>query len=651
MATKKSRNERNAESIVRDFLQKNEYPATGLESDDGLMVEEQKSTHGRIRKLLDTASKRGGTGRGCPEFIIRHKKVPDFLIVVECKADNADHESHLVPAWVAGEENKDDDAYFARAARYAADGALHYAKALSKEFNVIAIAMSGETKKEAQISTYLWVKGDKHPDLLLNRKNQQPLRTIIPWADFIRCATHNPAVNQAREADLMQFARDLHDTMREYKLTEQEKPLLVSGTLLALKNKPFHAAAMDETGPQLDSDELPGEWLEAIVKELNKAFHNKQKQDDMMFTYRALSEHPELRKTTDERPNGVLFDFIKQINDHVAPYINAHDGLDILGKFYGEFLKYTGGDKKALGIVLTPRHITDLFAGIARVNKTSTVMDLCAGTGGFLISAMARMLADTTKPSEEERIKEEGLTGVEQSPHMFALSASNMILRGDGKTHLHHGSCFDAGLVKKVRALKPNVGMLNPPYAQRDISELRFIEHMLDVLEPNGVGIAIVPMSCALRNAPEKTSILASHTLEAVMSMPDDLFYPVGVVSCIMVFKAHVPHEYSGRDTWFGYWKEDGFVKTKHMGRVDKNETWETTRAKWLDAFHNRRAVAGESVLKKVGPTDEWCAEAYMETDYSKLTQADFERTVRNYAVFKMLCDQSSASASGASRA
>ena len=32
-----------------------------------------------------------------------------------------------------------------------------------------------------------------------------------------------------------------------------------------------------------------------------------------------------------------------------------------------EFLKYTGGDKKALGIVLTPRHITELFAMLANV--------------------------------------------------------------------------------------------------------------------------------------------------------------------------------------------------------------------------------------------------------------------------------------------
>ena len=39
-----------------------------------------------------------------------------------------------------------------------------------------------------------------------------------------------------------------------------------------------------------------------------------------------------------------------------------------MGQFYGEFLKYTAGDKRALGIVLTPRHVAELFSLIANVS-------------------------------------------------------------------------------------------------------------------------------------------------------------------------------------------------------------------------------------------------------------------------------------------
>jgi uncharacterized protein YybS (DUF2232 family) len=54
---------------------------------------------------------------------------------VECKALPSMHES----------KNKD------KPKDYAVDGVLHYAKALSKEFEVIAIASSGESETELKI--------------------------------------------------------------------------------------------------------------------------------------------------------------------------------------------------------------------------------------------------------------------------------------------------------------------------------------------------------------------------------------------------------------------------------------------------------------------------------------------------------------------
>jgi len=121
------------------------------------------------------------------------------------------------------------------------------------------------------------------------------------------------------------------------------------------------------------------------------------------------------------------------------------------------------------------------------------------------------------------------------------------------------------------------------------------------------------------------------------MSLPDDLFYPVGTVTCIMVFTAHIPHLESNRKTWFGYWKNDGFVKTKQFGRIDLNHKWDKTRDAWVEAFRNRDEIAGLSVKKKVASGDEWCAEAYMTTDYSNLTFEDFDMEIRNYIMFRFM--------------
>ena len=41
--------------------------------------------------------------------------------------------------------------------------------------------------------------------------------------------------------------------------------------------------------------------------------------------------------------------------------------------------------------------------------------------------------------------------------------------------------------------------------------------------------------------------------------------------------------------------------------------------------------------MQKVEATDEWCVEAYMDTDYSTLVQDDFEREVKRYVAFRIL--------------
>jgi hypothetical protein len=117
--------------------------------------------------------------------------------------------------------------------------------------------------------------------------------------------------------------------------------------------------------------------------------------------------------------------------------------------------------------------------------------------------------------------------------------------------------------------------------------------------------------------------------------MPDDLFYPVGVVTCIVVFEAHHPHP-AGFKTFFGYFKNDGFLKTKHLGRIERG-AWPPIRKHWLDTFINRENVPGLSVLKAVTGAEEWCAEAYIETDYSMLDEALYAETVKRYVAFQLL--------------
>ena len=65
--------------------------------------------------------------------------------------------------------------------------------------------------------------------------------------------------------------------------------------------------------------------------------------------------------------------------------------------------------------------------------------------------------------------------------------------------------------------------------------------------------------------------------------MPDDLFYPVGVVTCIMIFEANKSNK--NRKTWFGYFKDDGFEKRKHLGRIDVKNRYLALKERLLSAM------------------------------------------------------------------
>lgn len=607
-----------ANEALTEDLTADQLRDLGYYLDDAVLVERQQSRVASLRRLLQLASKTGGTGAGYPDFIVTSPDRPDWVVLIEAKASSHRHES----------------VDRSRVADYAVDGVLHYASFVAREFNVIAIGVSGEDVVSFKVSAFVHPRGASGATTLRARSGA-PLTALLPFWDYIDAAEFSPEVERVREEELMDFSRELHDFLWKHaKLTEEQKPLLVSGTLISLMDRAFANSFDSFTPPKLQK-----RWGEVVREQIDEADIPRAKKNNIFQPYSGIVVHPQLSKATKEFPKGVLNEVIRRIAEKVWPFIAIYHAHDIVGKFYGEFLKYTGGDKKALGIVLTPRHITELFSLIANVTPRDRVVDPCAGTGGFLISAMDKMLRSAITSDEREVIKRDNLLGVENQPHMYALAASNMILRGDGKANLYQGSCFDEPVRNEIAARRPNVGMINPPYAQGEsaLHELAFVDNMMDMLVEGGTGIAIVPLSCVTAPNKYKSMLLQKHTLEAVMSMPVELFSPVGTITCIIVLTAHRPHLASDKKTWFGYWRDDGFVKTKHKGRIDLNGRWSEVRDSWVSAYRNRETHPGHSVAVKVSADDEWLAEAYLETDYSKIGPADFEAVLRDFAVFKLM--------------
>lgn len=616
----KPMNERKTEKIVRSHFEQYQ---------DIIHIEEQTSDNAKINKLLKSASKKG-SGKGRPEFLISFSGNSDLLIVIECKADNAKHESM----------NKDKHSEFA------VDGALLYSSYLSKDFDVLAIAVSGQTKHQLRVSHFLQLKGERKPVSIFGNK-------LLSANDYLDGYLKSPEKFRQDYNSLLEFTKELNETLHSYKILESQRSLLISCILIALENKAFKVAyplfgattekdTAEEKKKKVEnaSKELANYLVETVSNELKNANIKGDKLDNLNIQFSFIRTDTSLSTKKD-----VLKKLISDIDRNINSFIKTHEYFDVLGQLYIEFLRYANSDK-GLGIVLTPPHITELFSDLAQVNKNSIAYDNCAGTGGFLISAMKKMIEDAKDDQEKiKTIKRDHLIGVEYQSHIFALAVSNMYIHQDGKTNIINGSCFDEDIIKEVTSKKPTVGFLNPPYKsdkKKDTDELEYVLNNLECLVDGAKCVTIVPMQSALAQKGKvyefKKKLLERHTLEAVLSMPDELFFNsnVGVVSCVMVFTAHKPHPKS-KETFFGYFKDDGFVKQKIQGRIDAYGKWPKIREEWLSCYLNRKSKPGFSINTCVTAEDEWCAEAYMETDYSKLSKENFLKTLKSFVFINEL--------------
>src|SRR5258708_1061084 len=104
--------------------------------------------------------------------------------------------------------------------------------------------------------------------------------------------------------------------------------------------------------------------------------------------FAAIAGQKSLTQPTAKYKRGPLYELIKKIKNNLL----RHSG-DIIGDCYRDY-------QKALGIVLTPAHIRELCCLIADLNLNSRVLDMCAGTGGFLVSAINHMASRVVPDSE-----------------------------------------------------------------------------------------------------------------------------------------------------------------------------------------------------------------------------------------------------------
>lgn len=610
----------------------------------------ERTSIGEVQEALKTASKRLTGRAGRPEYIAVSG---DFLIIVEDKKDISQQANYMPEK--PGTLLMD----LPSVTGYAENGALHYAQhvaALTNFKKVFAFGCSG-TDKDSLFIRPIFVN-DKRYKVMPRVKTFQDFSPST-IRDYYKSKVLGGKTEKAMELEsILERAKQLHEDLRNYgSLSEDDKPIVVSGILLALCKKGF--STTDLTCGEGDNKEERRTDGQKIYDAIEKYVRHEaeampdEKVNRLLNQFQFIKLRPNLSERHPRLGKSPLKYFAEYINSKVLTAIQSNTPEDVLGRFYGEFLSYSAGDGKGLGIVLTPSHITQLMCELVDVKYQDNVFDSTCGTGGFLIAAMSRMLRQVDAlpklRSEREQIKldvkRNHLHGIEMNEKMFAIATTNMILRGDGKSNLQCQN-FLTTSIRELRKGHYTVGLMNPPYSQAKnkqtthLSELHFIHHLLDGMDDYARVAVIVPQSAMVGKTADdklqKSEILSNHTLEGVITCNPQTFYPVGTNPVIAVFTAHVPHNSMKRCKFIDF-KDDGYELNPHIGMLDNGTHAEKVKYLlncWFDYIPSEKIPSSFMVRSTVTAEDEWL-HSYFYFNDEPPTEEDFRNAMADYLTFE----------------
>ena len=586
-----------------------------------------------INEALKTASKNGTGNVGFPEYIC---VVKDYLLVIEDKASLSKHIKLDSKNQISTEVNAVRD--------YAVNGALFYAKHLAKYTTykkILAFGVSGDERKH-KISPLYVDETEFHREL-------PEVQSFISFNEdnideyYTREVLKEDTDTEKETAEILKDAAVLHEDLRNYgNLLDTEKPLIVSGIMLALRETEFkNFSISDLTGDAIKTD---GQKIyDAIDSNLKRANVSPAvKKDKILGQFAFIKDTVKLNEIDEKLNKTPLKHFSEFLYSKIYRSIRySKSAEDYIGRFYGEFMSYSGGDGQTLGIILTPKHITQLFCDLLNLKPDDVVFDPCCGTAGFLIAAMHNMLKKADNDMQRKNIRQNQLHGIELRPNMFTIATTNMILRGDGKSNLINDDFLKQD-PNKLQLKQATVGMMNPPYSQGskqnpNLYEIAFTEHLLDSLSVGARCAVIVPQSTMTGKSKEEASIkeniLKNHTLECVITLNKDTFYGVGTMPCIAVFTAGEAHP-TDKICKFINFEDDGYKVAPHIGLLE-TESAKDKKQHLLDVWFDRIDSETKFCVKTtVEADDEWLHSFYYFNDEIP-TESDFEKAIGDYLSFE----------------
>ena len=483
----------------------------------------QVYTQGEFRKHDNLLSR--ALGQSAPENIVQVPWEAGFRYwVVEAKRNHDDRDLAL-------EEAKD----YAERINTIAAGSARF-----------ATGIGGTPQTSFYVSTSYW-DGSEWSEVAINNYETTGFLTHQQCQNILD--RNNPHILDY-DVDLDLFlakANEINESLHRNGVQPRDRAKLVAGLLLALAQD--SALRITDEAITLVSD------VNARIRVLLE-HHNKGD----------FRREVELKLPANNENHRKYWSAIVETMQHlremnIRSAINS--GTDALGQFYETFLKYAN-DAKQMGIVLTPRHITKFAVDVLDVHHEHAIYDPTCGTGGFLVAALDSIRAKHQGLHGDvyNRFRNDYLHGVEQADDVYGLALVNMIFRGDGKSRIYNGNCFDSSFVRhngKIHRLKrgqhpPSDSvrpfarvLMNPPYALSE-PEHAFVNHALEQTAAGGLLFAVLPnalitgLQAACSNW--RKELVKRHTVRAVLKMQRNLFHPsADKVTYVLILQAWRPHQ------------------------------------------------------------------------------------------------------------
>lgn len=546
--------------------------------------------------LKNAPSKSGGFGNNFPDikcFVdYKGRKLP---VMIEVKGRKEDLEK-LNDLGEVDNYDKKDQPIYSNIAKYAVNGAVLYATAIvsltDSYKEAIAIGLTGWNEgKDTKTAMRIYYVSDENYNVpkLVDGYEDFSFLTGKELDDFVEkvdalylTEEEKEQLTQKLETQIEANLKKLNQEMRDaYSISEDYRVKLISGMIIAglgVEQDGKTIVAPLEIDDLHSREEKKSHDGVTIMNTIESFLESKddipdEKRDLIKTNFEQVFIQTDLYKQYKEGESRLKKVYITVKKDIVPFFTKKKYHLDFTGKLFNvlnDWVKVPDGDQN--DVVLTPRYVCDLMVKLCQVNKDSFVWDYAAGSGGFLVAAMKQMVSEANQIEDKaardakiNSIKMKQLLGVELRPDMYALAVLNMILMGDGSTHILCGDSlknykgnYEQG-PEKDEAFPADVFLLNPPYSA-DGKGFNFVKLALKRMKGGHAAVLIQENAGSRNGEPYTRDILDNNTLVASIKMGDIFCGKSNVQTAIYVFEVGHAHPENKRVKFIDF-TNDGYAR------------------------------------------------------------------------------------------